>query len=121
MRRLKQFLAVMLAAIAGHGLAATPAEAFAFNNAYCGSGLRGSGTPAPDNDVRRWWDTIQKYHNVNLSQTASLGFYRARDWDVYETVRYYGVKSGGSWSMDITFRCTSGASGYHDGRSPDYS
>jgi hypothetical protein len=120
-RRIVAILVAIVAAIGGLAAIAAPSQAFYVTESYCQSGLTGQGTAAPDHDVRRWWDIIQQYHGVNLYQTGGYWPFRQADWDVLMTVRYYGIKNGANWTMDITMWCFSGADGYHDGRYPDFS
>lgn len=124
-RRIVAVFVAITGVIGGLAATAAPSQAqdFYVTASYCKSGLTGGATQAPDDDVRRWWDTIQRYHGVDLYQTGGYWPFRRADYDLLMTVRYYGIKNGANWTMDITMLCQFdyvNYTGYHDGRYPNF-
>jgi hypothetical protein len=108
MRRLLLFLSAVVLWLA----LAAPAQAVTWN--YCYNSVRGYTGLAGDNDVRYWWDVIERNHG-QLSHTEHAWWTGADGaYTVSEGVRYY-YRAGGS--ITLGFTCAGSGSGYQDWRS----
>jgi hypothetical protein len=89
-----------------------PAQAVTWN--YCYNSLRGYTGLAGDNDVRYWWEVIERNHG-QLSHTEHA-FWTGADGagSVTEGVRFV-YRAGGS--ITLGFTCAGSGSGYQDWRS----
>lgn len=65
-------LVVVLFAGLVFAAAAAPAQAVTYD--YCNTSLRGGGSLAPDNDIRREWDRIQSL-GYNLTSSYATGWF----------------------------------------------
>jgi hypothetical protein len=91
---------------------AAPAQAVTWN--YCYNSVRGYTGLAGDNDVRYWWDVIERNHG-QLSHTEHAWWTGADGaYTVSEGVRYY-YRAGGS--ITLGFTCQGSGGLYQDWRS----
>jgi hypothetical protein len=104
-----------LAAIAAALAFAAPAQAVenSPSDAYCESSLRGQTSLAPDNDIKRDWDTIEVLYGYNIVRSFRSGLQRDAYNSVYEQFTF--VRGNGTYAGSIWYHCWRDYTGtYHD-------
>jgi hypothetical protein len=99
------FAAFTLALVAPAGAAADP-----ISTDYCTYSLRGGGSHAPDNDIKRIWDHLEAVYNWNITNSWADQWLRISA----DHLRVSWVFYGGGLTARGIFDCWRTAGVYHD-------
>jgi hypothetical protein len=109
---MKRIAAPIIATVAALALAAPAAAHISPTIQYCEASLRGQTGQAPDNDIKRTWDSLEWSGRIDIYKSRSISARRVSDHHLRMQFRFYMTDGK---HLDAVFRCYWGADRrYHD-------